>query len=123
MFRVYYSDGSVYEGNRPEDVKPHDVQCIAWDDKTGNAMGVGRIVMREWDIYIYTDGLGWHGTNKYADLLNHLGKGIGEGGVRAVLQGAWIPNDQYNEIYKRARLDEGLRVKSAPNPLVEDGAE
>ena len=69
------------------------------------------------------DSIGWHGTNKYCDLLQHLGRGVGDGGVRAVLQGAWIAYDKYREIYRRAETDPGFPRKSSTRPVVEDGSE
>jgi len=122
MFRIYYGDGSIYEGN-PEDAPAHNVQCIAWNDERPKPGNVGRVVLHEWDIYIYSDPIGWHGTNKYCDLLQHLGRGVGVGGVRAVLQGAWIAYDQYKVIYHRAETEEPFVRKSSTRPVVENGNE
>ena len=121
-FRIYYGDGSVYEGE-PEGAPNQNVQAIAWNDPAKNYRDLGRVVLREWDIYIYSDDIGWHGTNKYADLLQHLGKGIGKGGVRAVLTGRWITRRGYDEIIKRAETDEDLEPKSACDYVREDGRE
>jgi len=123
MFRIYYGDGSVFDG-QPEDAPTTNVQAIAWNDPQKGVLNLGRVVLLEWDIYIYSDHVGgWHGTNKYADLLQHLGKGCGSGGVRAVLQGAWISRADYFVIKKRAETDEGLKRKSAGDPNREDGSE
>lgn len=122
-FRIYYGDGSVYTG-KPEGAPYLDVQCIAWEDPTKGIMNLGRVVMSQWDIYIYSDHVGgWHGTNKYADLLMHLGHGCGPGGVRTVLQGAWINRDDYFAIQKRAETDSGFKSKSAIDSHFEDGSE
>ena len=75
QFRIYYHDDKVFEGERPEDVPHGYVVAIAWNDPTKGAGDVGRLVLSEYDIYIYSDRLGWHGSNKYADLMNHLGLG------------------------------------------------
>ena len=121
--RIYYGDGAVFEG-KPELAPPHNVQCIAWDDPIKGTEATGRVVIHQWDIYIYSAHVGgWHGTNKYADLLQHLGQGCGLAGVRAVLQGAWIDRITYDAIYKRACNDEGLTRKNAVNPIIEDGLE
>jgi len=119
-FVVYYGDGSTFKG-RPEDAPAHNVQAIAFDDTVKGPGAVGRVVLHQWDIYIFSDLIGWHGTNKYADLLQHLGQGIGIGGVRAVLQGAWISRQVYDEIYRRAKDDPGFKRKSATRPIAEDG--
>ena len=56
-FKIYYGDGSVFEG-RPEDAPATGVQAIAWNDPTKGSLDLGRIVMQEWDIYIYSDHVG-----------------------------------------------------------------
>jgi len=120
-FGIYYGDGSVYDGPIDGILCSDNVQAIAWDDLEKGNQTVGRVVLQQWDIYIYSDPIGWHGTNKYADLLMHLGKGIGIGGVRAVLTGGWIDRADYQSIIKRAETD-GMR-KSAIDPVREDGSE
>ncbi len=124
IFRVYYGDGTVFEGDRPEDAPTQNVQAIAWDDTRKEGLGIGRVVLEQYDLYIYSDHVGdWHGTNKYYDLLQHLEQGCGPGGVRAVLTGRWISYDKYKEIITKAKTDEGLRPKSAADPIREDGTE
>ena len=92
MFRIYYGDGSIFEGENPEDINRCDnVQAIAWNDPARDYHDLGRIVLSEYDIYMYSDHVGsWHGTDKYSDLLRHLKPGCGHGGVRCVLEGEWI---------------------------------
>lgn len=120
---IYYGDGTTFSG-RPEDAPPENVQAIAWNDPDKGAGDLGRVVLFEWDIYIFSDHVGsWHGTNKYADLLQHLRRGCGPGSVRAVLQGAWIDRKTYVEIRRKAETDPGLDRKSACDPLREDGSE
>jgi hypothetical protein len=100
------------------------VICIAWNDPKKGAEALGRVVLEQWDIYIYSDELGWHGTNKYKDLMTHLGmKGCGSGGVRAVLSGLWVPRADFDAIIKRAKTDPGFDRKSASDPIREDGTE
>lgn len=118
--RIYYGDGSIFEGP-PEDAPTENVQCIAWDDPTRGTGDIGRFVLREYDIYIYSDDIGWHGTDKYFDLIQHLAKGCGPGGVRAVLTGRWIGWAEYSAIVDRALNDPSLRQKSANRPVFEDG--
>lgn len=122
-FRIYYGDGTTFEG-LPENAPSHNVQAIIWNDSVRGPEDLGRVVMSEWDIYIYSDHVGgWHGTNKYADLLQHLGHGCGAGGVRAVIQGAWINREAFKDIMKCAETDTGFNKKSARNPIREDGSE
>jgi hypothetical protein len=120
-FRVYYGDGTTFEG-KPEDAPCTNVQCIAYDDTRCNTHDIGRFVLSDYDIYIYSDPIGWHGTNKYADLIQHLHQGCGLGGVRAVLTGLWIDRDTFYAIRERATIDPPFRSKSA-GALVEDGTE
>jgi hypothetical protein len=118
--RIYYGDGSVFEGG-PEDAPTENVQCIAWDDPTRGTGDIGRIVLSEWDMYIYSDDIGWHGTDKYFDLIQHLQKGCGPGGVRAVVTGRWISWADFTAIKHRAQTDPDLRQKSANRPVFEVG--
>ena len=126
FFRVYYHDGTTFESDQPELVPTEKyVAAIAWNDPVKGAADLGRVVVEAWDIYIYSDGVGgWHGTNKYSDLMNHLKtQDLGPGGVRVVLDGLWIDNESFKAIIKRAKKDPGLDRKSATNPLREDGHE
>ena len=123
MFRVYYGDGTVYEGT-PEGAPTENVQAIAYDDPKKGAEHTGRVVLNQWDFYIYSDPVGgWHGANKYADLLRHLKLGCGPGGVRAVLEGQWVDTQTYKAIYDKAWNDSGLAVKTATDPVREEGRE
>lgn len=125
VFRIYYGDGVVYEGgidDLPAE-NSDNAQAFAWNDPENGYSDLGRVVIKEWDIYIYSDKIGWHGTNKYADLMMHLRKGIGPGGVRAVMTGCWIPKADYIALVKRAETDPGLALKSASDAIRENGAE
>ncbi len=122
-FRIYYAHTPIYQGE-PENAPTQGVQAIAWNDPERGTEDLGRVVLFDWDIYIYSDHIGsWHGTNKYIDLMYHLGLGCGPGGVRAVLQGAWINHADFLKIKKHAETDPGLRRKSAQDPVREDGTE
>lgn len=121
--RIYYGDNTIYQGE-PEGAPAQNVICIAWNDPTKGARDLGRVVLEQWDIYIYSDDIGWHGTNKYMDLLQHLGrKGCGPGGVRAVLTGRWIDFHNYKMIIEQAKTEPGFDHKSASRPVLEDGTE
>jgi len=122
-FRVYYGDGTTYEGS-PEGAPTDNVQAIAYNDPKKGPENTGRVVLTEWDFYIYSDPVGgWHGANKYADLLRHLKIGCGPGGVRAVLDGQWVDYKRYKKICDRAWHDSGLDFKTAMDPVREDGRE
>ncbi len=120
LCRIYYGDDTTYWGV-PEGAPRTNVQAIAWDDPTRGTGDIGRIVLTEWDMYIYSDDIGWHGTDKYFDLIQHLQKGCGPGGVRAVLTGRWISWEAFTAIRHRAQTDPDLRTKSANRPKFEVG--
>lgn len=106
----------MYEGP-PEDAPPRGVVCIAFKDNAPALYNCNHLILKEWDYYIYSSDIGWHGTSKTSDLLNHLGKRPMT--VKAVLQGLWIPTPDFHAIIKRAEQE---HPKSALNPLLEDGA-
>lgn len=116
MATVYYHDGSTWNGH-PWDAPAFGVVCVAWDDPDRSWRGVGRVVLQEWDFYLYSGDIGWHGTSKYSDLLNHLAKRPMT--LRAVLQGLWIPRERFLEIVHKAETDG--QPKSARHPLLEVG--
>lgn len=121
MFRIYYGDGTVYEGP-PEGAPVQNVQCIAQADHITETGTIGRYVMHSWDFYIYSDhAKGWHATNRTSDLIDHLSQGCGPGGVRAVLTGRWIGNAEFQEILKRAQTEGDFLPKSAIAKIPEDG--
>ena len=121
-WRIYYGDETVFEG-QPEDAPVHNVQAIAYVDDDPRDINVGRVVLESWDFYLYSDHVGgWHGTNKFTDILMHLERGCGPGGVRAVLRGLWIERAKFLKIVNRAKTDAGLPPKSSVKPPIEDGA-
>ncbi len=121
-YRIYYGDGSTYGGDvtKAPAAKDRDgVQCIIWNDPDLTNQQIGRVVMHDYDIYIYSTDIGWHGTNKYADLMMHLENGK----VLRVLSGLWIDREKYKEIERRATKDPTFKRKSGANPVIEDGAQ
>jgi len=120
--RIYYGDDFIYVGDAAGSPsgKEHDgVQYIVSNDPAKGPADLGRVVLSEWDIYMYSSDLGWHGTNKYADLLMHLE----DGKVERVLIGKWINGAKYQAMGLRAWNDPGLDRKSATDPLREVGRE
>ncbi len=112
---IFYGDGSTFQGE-PEDAPVENVQAIAIEDLTRapNPYTVGRFVLDSWDYYIFSDhAKGWHGTNRTSDLIDHLKQGLGPGGVRAVLTGRWIANDDYKAVITRANTEGDFHAKSS----------
>lgn len=128
-WRIYYSDESTFDSTMglPEDAPRgftdrRCVQAVVFNDDTDSTYSVGRIVLQQWDYYLYSDGLGWHGVNDTVDLIRHLViRGIGEGGVRVVLLGAWIDRAVWNRILSKAARDPDFKHKSGRDPLRESG--
>lgn len=123
LFRVYYGDGSMVESDDPASVPVDNVQAIAWNDPTRGYGDIGRVVLREWDFYLWTEAVGeWHGTNKFFDVLQHI-RANGIQGVQAILFGQWIAPSVWREIIRRAETEPGLDAKNAGDALREDGRE
>ncbi len=120
--RIYYGDGSTYDG--PAHLAPPayprlGIQYIIGNDAEKGNQSLGLLTCFNNDIYIYSSDIGWHGTNKYGDLMNHLDRGK----VERVNPGLWIPRNAFLEIQKRATTDPDFKPKSANDPVREDGAE
>lgn len=115
-FRIYYGDGSTYEGPIAG-ASPVDVQCIVVPDCRGSAYEVGRLVLHSWDFYLYAEG-SWLGLNGTVDLVDHLLFRS----VEKVLKGRMIPHEKYEEILTRANKEKGFPRKSGHSPVREDGS-
>lgn len=107
---IYYGDGSTFTG-QPEDAPTENVQAITFPDPREGYGDKLTVVLKSWDFYIYSDPVGgWHATDKYACLLDHLKRGCGPGGVRAVLTGRWIDRATYDAIEAQAMAAGNVRV-------------
>lgn len=113
MFRIYYGDGTTFEGE-PEDAPRENVQCIAIPPRSLRAHETKDTIIRwtlvrEADVYIYTDPIGnWIPcTHEDAEMHERL-HGLGLGGVRAKLWGLWLKRDLFDEIILRAERDFGM---------------
>lgn len=110
MFKIYYSDGTTFEGE-PEDAPTDGVQCIVIPPPkpdTETEYYRHRIIA-EADMYVYSDQIGWFPVNKYEDLKRHLKRqGLGKGGIRAVIDGEWINKDAYDAIILGAEREYGM---------------
>jgi hypothetical protein len=110
--RVFYGDGSVFDGE-PEDAPKLNVQCVVTPDDSRPEYNVKWLVLHEWDFYLFSKGR-WYGINGYADLVDHV---IFER-PDVVLKGRMIPNPVYQQILAEAKsFAKGKTVTS----LVESG--
>lgn len=114
--RIYYGDGSVYDGPLENIEQVVDVQCIAAPDLRNSPYETGRLVMHSFDFYIYSEGQ-WIGINGLVDFVDH----ILYRPIVKVLKGRMIPNQMFEDILARATKEKGLPRKSNKNPLREDG--
>ena len=105
MWRIYYGDGSTFEG-RPEDAPAYDVQAIVQPDRRKGPGNVGSVVLHAWDWYYWREDLGeWWGSDLHG-LLDQL---LSRQPVRHVCQGRHCPSDRYVEIVAEARKTAELR--------------
>ncbi len=120
--RIFYGDGSTYDGearHAPPAYPRLGIQYIIGNDPEHGNQSLGLLTCFNHDIYIYSSDIGWHGTNKYGDLMNHLDRGK----VERVCPGLWIPRETFLEIQARAMNDADFNRKSANDPVREDGSE
>ncbi len=110
-FRIYYGDGTTFEGE-PEDAPTECIVCIVTPPikVTSKSEYHRHRLVREADMYVYSDVVGgWFPCDKYEDLKRHLKlSGMGKGGIRAVIDGMWINRERYLEICHQAQRDHNM---------------
>lgn len=100
---IYYSDGSIWEGEDPEYAPARDVQIIV--QPCSNS---GWAMQHTQDYYVWRDDLNeWRGTDIFG-LWDYLMRG----GWKKVLFGRTISVDEFNEIFNRAKADRDKRKSS-----------
>lgn len=101
MWRVYYSDGSTYNGD-PENAPGVGIVVIVQDDPD-----VGRMLMCKWDYYCWHDGQWWgHDLIGTVDCL-------AQPGFNRVLVGRTVSQDLWKKIHAAAANDPDFQPKSA----------
>lgn len=101
MYRVYYADGTTFDGD-PEDAPGLGVVVIPQDDPD-----VGRMMMARWDYYCWHDGQ-WWGHDLVGMVLC-----LAKPGWSRVLIGETVSQEKYATIYARALADPDFQPKSA----------
>jgi hypothetical protein len=115
-WRIYYGDGTVYEGPA-KDAPPLDVQAIAQADNRGwSQYSTGRMIYHSFDFYLYCEGQ-WIGVNSLVDLVDH----ILHRPIDKVLKGRMITHERWEAIMERAQKDRDLPRKGSQRPWLEDG--
>lgn len=94
--RIYYGDGSVYEGD-PKTAPRLNVQVVVCEDSSINGYQVGHLCLHSWDYYLRVDG-NWLGVNGEADLVDHI---LFED-VDVVLKGRMISHGRFQQILAEA---------------------
>ena len=104
-WKIFYPDGSYSDEDGPPELAPKcGVQAIAVKDKT-----VGRRIERSEDFYIYTpEHGGWRGANQF-----RMTEYLMMPGLKIVLFGRTLVDDDYRAVLDRATTDSYLPRKSA----------
>lgn len=103
MFRIYYADGSTYDGD-PFVAPPDGVICIVKLDQDN-----GRFLVAQRDYYWF-DGE-WFGGDLFG-LFDHLR----QPGPRKVVFGRFVTNRVYQKVIGKALADPDFPPKSARHP-------
>lgn len=114
-WRIYYGDGSTYDGPL-ESAPVVNVQVIVVNDKAPNRKNVGRLMLFGFDYYLYREKEGWYGINGEVDLVDHL---LYEQPLK-VLKGRGISSENYSKIYNKANLDSDFPKKRRYDPAREN---
>lgn len=102
-FRVYYGDGSTYDGDPYFAPRP-GVQAIVGPDRL-----TGRYMVSDKDFYWWLEEEGrWRGGDLYGKFLYEM-----KLGPRVVLFGEQIANDAYNACIVAAHADPDFPPKTA----------
>lgn len=114
---MYYGNGDTFDNSdgSPENAPKLNTQCIVTNDKGSKTFKaveeVGKLVLHDWDYYIYTDKMGWFGVRNLVDLVDHVVDDCNS--IRAVLKARSIDTEMFREIYNKAWRDEDFPRKSA----------
>lgn len=104
-YRIYYGDGSTYDGD-PESAPGLGVVVVAQDDPD-----VGRMLMCRWDFYC------WHGEQWWGHDLVGLVDCLATPGWNRVLIGRTVSQDDWRRIYEAAESDPTFGPRTASKPL------
>lgn len=102
MWKIYYTDGSVFsnEDGEPWDAPRTGVQIVVVpDDELGR-----RCIDKEDYVCWHDDAQTWVGHD-LSGLFQYLDA---PGCIKVVLRGYYLPRSKWMEIHKRAIHDEGL---------------
>lgn len=105
-WRIYYGDGSSYDGD-PFLAPARNVQVVVVIDPD-----VGRYLHARCDFYWWDDAIKtWFGGD-----INGMWDSLDQPGPKRVLFGRVVPLRTYDDCIKRALVDPDFPVKSARDP-------
>lgn len=117
-WRIYYDDGKVYDNSYglPRYAPKTGVQCVVVNNEGSFSYDaemeqVGRLVLHDWEYYVYMKDTGWFGVLNIVDLVDHILHSSHE--IECVLKARTVPTHVFKEIYKRAWNDPDFPLKSA----------
>lgn len=124
-WRIYYGDGSTFDSSDgpPSSAPPLNCQCIVINDDLNctykEVYQIGKLVLHDWEYYVYRDGMGWFGVRHVIDLVDHVLHDAND--ICAVLKARSIDVHAFREIFARAVKDTDFPKKSAWTKGESDG--
>lgn len=116
-WRIYYGDGTTFDNTMgdPVDAPAYNVQCIVsiepGMDNEQLIKDSGKLLLHNWQYYLYRSDLGWFGCFTDFDLLDHF---IAYAPViTAVKKARTVPHKDYVSVMSRAMGDVDFPDKSA----------
>lgn len=116
-WRIYYGDGTTFDNNMgsPHDAPAYNVQCVVTIDPGMHNEDIikdtGKLVIHNWQYYLYRCDIGWFGCFTDFDLLDHFVAYAPL--ITAVTKARTIPHKDYVDIFRRALNDPDFPNKSA----------
>lgn len=110
-WRIYYADKSTYSDSdgSVENAPYRGVLVVAFEDLSSGPYNTGRRYRSNYDYYGYWPSF-WSG-------FNNLDSYLAAPGWRKVVQGLWVPDDEWRELEMRLDADDYLPARTARAPL------
>ena len=111
LWKIYYNGGKSYcDSDGPvEDAPYHGVLAVAFEDLTSGPYNTGRRYRTNFDYYGYHPTF-WSGTNTLDSYL-------AQPGWKKVVQGLWVPDDEWHVLEASLDADQYLPLKTARAPM------
>lgn len=111
LWKIYYVAGATYcDRDGPVEQAPYaGVLVVAFEDLTSGVYNTGRRYRSNFDYYGYWPTF-WAG-------FNNLDAYLAAPGWKKVVQGLWVPDDQWQALNQRLDADDYLPARTAGAPL------